>query len=163
MNMNKKRTLILLSAAALLVPVSCTPTVAQRGNMLEDYQMKTIIPGIHTRSDVLRILGSPTTQAPFDDNTWYYIGQETEKHGILDPEITKERVVQLTFNEDGTVAQLKELPKGSRIDVPIERSKTPTQGNETSITQEFFGNLGRFNTKGKESATKGGGDGYPGD
>jgi outer membrane protein assembly factor BamE (lipoprotein component of BamABCDE complex) len=157
-----KRTLILLCSAALLVP-ACTPTVAQRGNMLEDYQMQTIIPGIHTRSDVLRILGSPTTQSPFDDNVWYYMGQETEKKGILDPKITKERIVEVTFNEDGTVQQLKEMPKNSRVDVPIERSKTPTQGTDSSITQEFFGNLGRFNTKGKESATKAGGDGYPGD
>src|SRR5688572_12321947 len=77
MNMNKTRLLpkLLLTAALIAVMPACTPTVAQRGNMLEDYQIKTVIPGIHTRSDVLRLLGSPTTQAPFNDNLWYYIGQ----------------------------------------------------------------------------------------
>lgn len=152
MNMNKTR-LLLCAAALIAVLPACTPMVAQRGNMLEDYQMKAVVSGIHTRSDVLRILGSPTTQAPFDDNLWYYIGQETEKTGILDPKVTKERIVEVAFNEDGTVYYLKEMPKNSRIDVPIERRKTRTQGNETSIAQDFFGNLGRFNTK-QESATK---------
>jgi outer membrane protein assembly factor BamE (lipoprotein component of BamABCDE complex) len=148
------KTRILLCTASLLAVLSaCTPTVAQRGNMLEDYQMKAIVSGVHTRSDVLRILGSPTTQAPFNDNLWYYIGQETEKKGILDPKVTQERIVEVAFNEDGTVQYLKEMPKNSRIDVPIERHKTTTKGNETSITQEFFGNLGRFNTK-QESAAR---------
>jgi outer membrane protein assembly factor BamE (lipoprotein component of BamABCDE complex) len=160
MNMNKTR--LLLSAALLAVLPACTPTVAQRGNMLEEYQMKAIVSGIHTRSDVLRILGSPTTQAPFNDNVWYYIGQETEKSGILDPEVTKERIVEVAFNDDGTVYYLKEVPQGSRIDVPIERAKTPTKGNDSSIAQEFFGNLGRFNTAGsRESAASGGGKGPP--
>ena len=144
--MVKMKNYILLPVLALLALSACTPTVAQRGNMLDDQQMKTIIPGIHTRSDVLRILGSPTTQAPFNDNVWYYIGQETEKRGILDPEVTEERIVQLEFNPDSTVFYLKEIPKGSRIDVPVVRSKTPTHGNDMTIMQQMLGNIGRFNT-----------------
>ncbi|MGB4058072.1 MAG: outer membrane protein assembly factor BamE [Alphaproteobacteria bacterium] len=146
--MNLKKTTLLLASAGFLglVLPACTPTVSQHGNMLEDHQIKTVIPGIHTRSDVLRILGSPTTQAPFNENLWYYIGQETEKSGILDPEVTKERIVLVLFNEAGTVEQVREMPKGSRLDVPIERGKTPTHGNDVTIMQQFLGNLGRFNT-----------------
>ena len=87
---------------ALLLAGACTPTIAQRGNMLEDYQIAEIRAGESTRSDVLRNLGSPTTQSTFDPNVWYYIGQETEKRGILDPKVTQERVVLVAFNEDGT-------------------------------------------------------------
>ncbi len=157
MNLKNAKTLFLATVAMLAVS-ACTPTVAQRGNMLEDQQMKTIVPGIHTRSDVLRILGSPTTQAPFNDDVWYYIGQETEKRGILDPDVTKERVVVVVFNPDSTVYFLREMPRGSRLDVPIERSKTATHGNDMTIMQQMLGNVGRFNTQQKkESATKTGG------
>jgi outer membrane protein assembly factor BamE (lipoprotein component of BamABCDE complex) len=145
---------LLLAAATFLAAPACTPTVAQRGNMLEDQQMKTIIPGIHTRSDVLRILGSPTTQAPFNDDVWYYIGQETEKKGILDPDVTKERVVVVVFNPDSTVYFLKEMPKGASLDVPIERSKTPTHGNDMTIMQQMLGNIGRFNSQPNSSPTR---------
>ena len=150
--------IVIIATLGLLAFPACTPTVAQRGNMLEDQQMKTIIPGIHTRSDVLRILGSPTTKAPFNDDVWYYIGQETEKHGILDPEVTKERVVGVVCSPDDTVYFLKEMPHGARIDVPIERSKTPTHGNDMTIMQQMLGNIGRFNTKeGSAADTAGGG------
>ena len=88
---------------------------------------------------------SPTTTAPFDDKIWYYIGQETEKRGILDPEITKERIVEVRFAEDGLLNSIRELPKNAGVDIPIERSKTPTYGNEVTIMQQMLGNVGRFN------------------
>lgn len=119
--------------------------VAERGNMLEPRQLQQITAGTSTRSDVLRTLGSPTTQAAFDDNTWYYIGQETEKRGILDPKVVKERVVVVQFAEDGVVNSIRELPKGAGIDVPIERAKTKTRGNEYTFMQQLLGNVGKFN------------------
>jgi outer membrane protein assembly factor BamE (lipoprotein component of BamABCDE complex) len=149
---NRMRKVLLLTAAGTaLLTGACTPTVAQRGNMLEDYQMKQVITGIHTRSDVLRLLGSPTTQAPFNDNVWYYIGQETEKHGILDPEVTKERIVAVVFDDEGIVSQVKELDP-DRIAIPIERSKTPTHGHDITFMQQLLGNLGKFNTAGEKPA-----------
>ena len=152
--MTNKKYLLLCTAALI---ASCTPTVAERGNMLEDYQLKEVVVGQHTRSDVIRILGSPTTQAPFDDNVWYYIGQETQKSGVLDPEVTKERVVVLKFNPEGTVESVRELPKGSGVDIPIAREKTKTHGNEMTVLQQFLGNLGRFNAPRESSVNRGAG------
>ncbi len=124
---------------------ACTPTMANRGNLLEDHQLQQIKTGEHTRNDVLKVLGSPTTVAPFDENTWYYIGQETEKRGILDPEILKERVVVVTFSpEDGKVAKVADASKG-REDIPVSRESTPTHGQQNSLAQQLLGNLGRFN------------------
>jgi outer membrane protein assembly factor BamE (lipoprotein component of BamABCDE complex) len=151
----KNNRFLLLTCALMLS--ACTPTVAERGNMLEDYQLKNVTAGTHTRSDVLRLLGSPTTQAPFDENTWYYIGQETEKRGILDPEITKERVVVVKFGEDGIVEYLKELPKDSRVDVPIARNKTATKGNDFTFMQQLLGNMGKFNKSERDTSRTAGG------
>ncbi len=141
----KTRNKTVLSLATCLVLVgACTPTSAQRGNMVQDFQLEEVVTGIHTRSDVLRILGSPTTQAPFDENIWYYIGQETEKRGILDPEVVEERIIVVAFNEEGVVQSINEAD-ADRINIPIERSKTPTHGNDVTIMQQFLGNLGKFN------------------
>ncbi|MCB1532469.1 MAG: outer membrane protein assembly factor BamE [Alphaproteobacteria bacterium] len=141
---NMKRKLILSAAAALLLTSACTPTISQRGNKLEDYQLQGVVAGVHTRTDVLRILGSPTTQAPFDENIWYYIGQETEKRGILDPEVTDERIVVVAFNDEGVVEQIEEVDS-DRINIPLARSKTATHGNDLTVMQQLLGNLGRFN------------------
>ena len=136
--------LLSVAAMAVLATSSCTPTVAQRGNMLEDYQLERLEIGTSTKSDVLRQVGSPTTVAPFNEDIWYYIGQETEKRGILDPKIKEERIIAVAFNEQGVLEQISDV-NGGRINIPIERDKTVTHGNKTNVMQEFFGNLGKFN------------------
>lgn len=128
----------------LCVISACTPTVAQRGNLLEDYQLDKVTPGESSRSDVLRALGSPTTRSTFDKSVWYYIGQETEKRGILDPEVTKERIVLVAFNEEGVLEALEDVDR-ERMNIPYVRNKTKTHGNDRTIMQEFLGNLGKFN------------------
>jgi len=149
--MTKKNLLLtigLFTSIGLAVS-ACTPMVANRGNLIQDHQMVTIEPGTSTKSDVLRAMGSPTTQDPFDENTWYYIGQTVEKKGILDPQVTNERIVMVEFTEEGTVGTIKDVG-GDRESIPFERSKTPTSGNEMTVLQQFFGNLGKFNAAGEQ-------------
>jgi outer membrane protein assembly factor BamE (lipoprotein component of BamABCDE complex) len=133
-------------AATVLIPLAaCTPMKNVRGDIVENDQLARIQTGVDTRTDVLRKIGTPTTKAPFDDKTWYYMGQDTEKRGILDPKITKERIVEVHFNDQGIV-DLAQLVNNKRNDVPYVRDKTPTSGSEMTMMQQFLGNLGRFNT-----------------
>lgn len=142
-----KKYRFLLTAAAvsgLLAAGACTPMKSVRGNMIQDYQLAEVQPGVDTQSDVLRKFGSPTTKAPFDDNVWYYLGQETEKRGILDPEVINERIVAVTFDTQGIAAKVENVPPG-RNDIPYVREKTATSGNEITFMQQLLGNMGRFN------------------
>ncbi len=143
--------LLMLMTACLSMLAACTPTQATRGNIVEDFRMAEIVPGVSSRTNVLKSLGSPTTVAPFDDNVWYYIGQKTEKTGIFDPKVVDKKVVVVAFNPDGIVDSIEKVDAG-QIDVPTVRRKTPTSGNEITVLQQLIGNVGRFN-KQKESAT----------
>ncbi len=152
---------LLLTASTIIITglalTSCSPIVAQRGNMLDEYQVTEINPGESKRSDVLRALGSPTTRSTFDSNVWYYIGQETEKRGIFDPKVVKERIFLIAFNDAGTLETVEEIER-ERLNIPYTRDKTPTHGNDITLIQELLGNLGRFNPPQNESATRTGGD-----
>src|SRR5690606_35933183 len=128
---------------ALLAFTACTPTEATRGNIVENYRMAEIIPGVSTRTNVLQSLGSPTTQAPFDDNVWYYLGQKTQKVGIFDPKVVDKKVVVVAFNEEGVVETIEEVD-AAMMDVPHVRRKTPTSGNDITVMQQILGNVGRF-------------------
>ncbi len=99
------------------------------------------------RSDVLRTLGSPTTQSTFNPDIWYYIGQETEKRGILDPKVIEERIVMVRFHPETGIVETVEDIDNERINIPIARDKTKTHGNEISALQQMLGNLGKFNPK----------------
>ena len=136
---------------------ACTPTVSNRGNIVEDFRMREITPGVSTQTNVLKSLGSPTTKAPFDENVWYYIGQTMEKKGIFDPEVTEEKVVVVAFDEEGIVQTMEEIDS-ERLNVPKVRRKTHTGGNEVTVMEQLLGNIGRFNKPtGSAARTAGGG------
>ncbi|NCO03358.1 MAG: outer membrane protein assembly factor BamE [Alphaproteobacteria bacterium] len=123
---------------------ACTPTIATRGNIVEDFRMAEITPGVSSRTNVLKSLGSPTTKAPFDDNVWYYIGQKTEKKGIFDPKVVDEKIVVVAFNEEGIVEVMEEID-AERMDIPRVRRKTETGGNDVTVLEQLLGNVGKFN------------------
>lgn len=146
-----KRIFPIAACLALLLPplAACAPTKSVHGNLVADEDVAQIKAGESARSDVLRLLGSPTTVAPFDENTWFYIGQRAEKHGIFDPQVTDERVLTVKFDTNGTVVAVTE-DRDRPQDIPLIRRHTPTYGTETSPVQEFFGNLGKFNPPEKD-------------
>jgi outer membrane protein assembly factor BamE (lipoprotein component of BamABCDE complex) len=130
---------------AVLGLSACTPMQATRGNIVEDFRMAELTPGISTRTNVLKSLGSPTTKAPFDDNVWYYIGQKTEKKGVFDPKVVDEKIVMATFNEEGILDSLEEV-NSERMDIPRVRRKTKTGGNDVTVMEQLLGNIGKFNS-----------------
>ena len=148
----------ILCTFTLIVLAACSASEAVRGNLVQDYQLKDVKVGTDTQSDILQKLGSPTTKAPFDDNVWYYLGQKTEKHGILDPKVVEERVVQVQFDANGIV---KAVNQGApeRLDIPYDRDKTPTSGNEMNAMQQLLGNMGRFNKMQGANTPRGSGEG----
>ena len=155
---------IFLTSCVIPILASCTPKEHQHGNMIQDYQVERISSGKHTKQSVLKILGSPTTKAPFDENRWYYIGQKSESYGIVRPEIVEQKVILVEFDESGRVISAENVNTETLNDLPIVASETPTAGTDESAIRRFFGNLGRFNQPGVGAGTSGdvGGPGAPG-
>ena len=152
---SSSRIVVLLVMASTLA--GCAPTRAVRGDLLQDYQLAAVQIGSDTQADVAKELGSPTTVAPFDDKVWYYIGQDTEKHGPLDPKILKERIIRVSFNAQGVATEVKDITQ-ERAEIPYSRDKTPTSGNEITLPQQLLGNLGKFNNADKGASAPIGSD-----
>lgn len=142
-----------LLSTALILSISlpmisgCTPVKATRGNLLEAEQIQQITPGESHKADVMRILGTPTSKAIFDDNTWYYVGMHTEQTAFFDPEVTEKLVLAIEFDENDKVASIKNIDHEG-YDVPISSRETPTTGQDMTVIQQILGNVGRFNTDG---------------
>lgn len=143
----------LLLASCVLALAACAPARNTNGVFLSAEDVAKVQVGA-ARADVLQVLGTPTTTAVFDDNTWYYVGQKTEKKAFFDAKVTERKVYELKFAEDGTLSSMREVAEDA-IDVPIVRRKTPTTGHDLTAAQQLLGNLGRFNKSSKK--------GMPGD
>ena len=133
---------ILLALLFLALP-GCTPTEANRGNLLDPAKVAEIKAGQSTRDNVLGILGTPSARSSFNDNTWYYIGQRTEQYSFLNPDVTDQQVVTVKFNDEGVVQNIGTTGKDAIADIAPAGGETTTYGRETTWIQDLFGNIGR--------------------
>ncbi len=124
---------------------SCTPKIDIRGNLPDPERLSEVSPGNHTRQEVEEILGTPSTVAMYDGETWFYISQRTETLAFFEPVIKERKVLIIKFDEKGLVKKMETLTAESGKQIqPVDRT-TPTAGNEFGFFEQLFGNLGRFN------------------
>ena len=144
-------------AACLIVgAAACSPVVATRGNLIDDDRFQRISIGRSTVNDVASVFGSPTTVSTFDQRTWYYIGQRTEKVAFFDPEIIERRVVRIEFTESGIVRGIDDLDLDDAQTVQLVERETPTLGRRMTVLEQLLGNFGRFNRPASSPSQPGG-------
>jgi len=100
----------------------------------------------------MNTIGSPTATDPFDQNIWYYMGQKTEKKGILDPKVTEERIIRVTFDPKTRIVSEIAPMDTQRNDIPLEKRVTPTSGNDLNAVQQMIGNIGKFNKSSQKAS-----------
>lgn len=119
------------------------PAPIARGNHVDADRLSQITPGVQTRTDVEALLGSPTARGTFDEDHWYYISAQSRIAPGRFLDIADRRVVAISFNRAGVVSGVRELTEADGRNVQMVPRETPVPGNERSLLQALFGNIGR--------------------
>ena len=128
-------------AAALLA--GCTPQVHQQGHVTDPEALAEIKPGVQTREEVARLLGTPSAMGTFDDKQWYYISRRSETTAFYEPELVDHNVTVIAFDENGVVAEIASVSfDEARAIEPVDE-ESPTRGRTLGLFEQFFGNIGR--------------------
>lgn len=150
-----------LAGLAVALPLAgCGLFTAQpvtRGDTVTPDQLRELVPGTSTRADATSLIGSPTAHATFDDNTWIYIGQRTRARVGQLPGVDNQQVVVLTFDQAGTLRDVKRLTKRDGVPVDMVSRTTPSPGSEASFMQQLLGNIGRYSPGGLGAQSTSGG------
>lgn len=135
-----------LAAAVLLAATmaACQSQTDMRGNLPDPGALAEIKPGVHTRADVTRLLGAPSTVATFGKETWYYIGGRVKSVAFFKPEILERHVFTVKFDKSGRVANVKKLDDAKGRKILLVKRETPTKGKDLTVLQQLLGNIGRF-------------------
>jgi outer membrane protein assembly factor BamE (lipoprotein component of BamABCDE complex) len=118
--------------------------IVQRGNRVTDEMLAQITPGVQTRQDVQALLGSPTQSSTFGDGSWYYISSNTRARPGRELAVSDQRTVVVLFDDRGVVREVKTLGAEDGQSVAIVSRETPTPGNDRTLLQALFGNVGRI-------------------
>lgn len=134
----------ILVVMALAMFTGCTSAITNRGNAPNIDKLSQIKVGLHTRSQVARLIGTPSNAALFNDNTWYYVSRKTKSTAFYKPEVLESQVIAVHFDESGKVKEIRRYTKKDGRDITPVARKTPTPGREMGLLEQLLGNVGRF-------------------
>ena len=127
-------------------PAAGAAAGGESGNLPDPERLAGSSDGGLSREEVAEILGSPSSVAVLEGETWYYISKRTETLAFFEPKVSDQKVVVIRFDEKGMVSEVQTLGlEQARTINPSER-ETPTAGNELTLFDQLIGNLGRFNS-----------------
>lgn len=138
----KRHTLALVVAVGVLS--ACTPVVNIHGQVLDKEDLEIIEVGRSDKSDVQQRLGTASTSSVFSDSVWYYYSETTEQVGFFKPEVKERKIVAILFAPGGSVDNIVTYTDVDGKPVELVSRVTPTAGNELTLLQQLFGNVGRF-------------------
>ncbi|GAB6854698.1 outer membrane protein assembly factor BamE [Asaia astilbis] len=150
------RALLCIAPLALAGCSVFSPIPQNRGSLIEKDDYAQLVPGTSTRNDVTDILGSPTSHATFDDNTWIYISMVTVPQPLGFPRVTKQNVLVLAFDTTGVLRRMDTLHRKNGYNVGMVGETTPTPGTKVNVLQQLLGNVGRYNPMSGMGSTFGG-------
>ena len=144
----RRRVRLIAGIVLVGLVAACAPVIENRGNLVDDERMARLAVGETRAEDVLIDIGTPSAVAPFDDRTWYYIGQVTSKTAFFNPEIIDRRVVRVRFDDAGVLSEVAEVTLAEGETLQLVDRETPTLGRTVGFLEQMLGNVGRFNTPG---------------
>lgn len=144
---NRSRATLAVLAATMLVLAGCTNAVDQRGNLPEPDKLAQIKPGATDKAAVTRLLGSPSSIAAFNANTWYYVSQKTRPFAFFTPSRLDQEVVAIDFDNKGIVRDLRRRTMADAETIQPDPHATPASGRTFTLIEQLIGNFGRFNAQ----------------
>jgi len=131
-------------AAMALALAACTNPVDQHGNLPEADKLSQVKAGTTDKATVTRLLGSPSSVAAFDDNTWYYISQKIRPMAIVPAQRVDQQVVVIAFDDKGIVRDIEHRTLADGETIQPNPNATPAPGREFSLLEQLIGNFGKF-------------------
>jgi outer membrane protein assembly factor BamE (lipoprotein component of BamABCDE complex) len=136
---------MLCAALIGLAVMACEETVDVRGNFPHPEVLSSIKPGVHKRSDIEGLLGTPSAVSTFKKEVWYYIGGRVKTVSFFRPEVLERKVVTVSFTDKGVVQKVDTTDAPTDADFELVERETPTKGRELTFIQQLIGNVGRIN------------------
>jgi outer membrane protein assembly factor BamE (lipoprotein component of BamABCDE complex) len=143
----------LAGIALAIMLAGCAVSEDQRGHLPDPDKIAQIQPGVTTKEQVVKILGTPSSSSTFDDDVWYYISRKTKQIAFFSPTVLDQQVYIVDFDSQGVVKDLGHKTLADAESISPAPGSTPSPGRELSFMEQLIGNIGRF---GGSSASSGG-------
>jgi outer membrane protein assembly factor BamE (lipoprotein component of BamABCDE complex) len=111
---------------------------------MSDYQM--VQDGVTSKERLLKLMGSPTLVASFDDDeVWIYYEEDVNHFLFFKPKIIERKILALRFNKSDIVSELRNIGLANELQgMNFAANHTEVDDHQRGLFKSFFGNIGQI-------------------
>ena len=133
-----------IAMAAMLATSACVATYRNHGYIPPQDQLDEIVIGVDTRDSVAETIGSPSSAGLLDDSGYYYVRSRMRNLAFRATETVDREVLAITFNGDGTVANIERFGLEDGRVITLERRVTESSVVDRTFLRQLLGSFGRL-------------------
>ena len=133
-----------IAALTLGCLTACESTIHTDGQIPDAEKLATIQPGVQTKTQVEKLIGTPSTRSTFGPSTWYYITKRTSQFAFFDPETQDQKVIEISFDDSGKVSGIKQYNLADAQNVTPSSRITPSKGKHLTFLDQMIGNMNKY-------------------
>ena len=130
--------LIISYIIILLLTYSCSPRISRHGNFFSKDELKVLQSVRLNKSEILEILGQPSTKSTFSDNIWYYIYFIQKERAYFKVKNVNNTVLKIKFDKKQNVKNYNLIRNKSSIKIDISDDITESSAFKRSLAREFL-------------------------
>ena len=154
MILRNARSHVLAAAAAGLLLGGCGKIEDRMGYVVDEALVTAIQPGVDNKESVMSTLGRPSFTGQFNENDWYYVSRSTKNLAFNMPRPNAQTILRVRFDQTGNVTAVDRRGMEQVASINPSKDKTPTLGQDRSLLEELFGNLGAVGQSGQQTESR---------
>ena len=128
----------------LIALTSCVSRLNKHGYMFDLADHDQLKEEITTKDVVLRIMGSPTLVADFnDEETWIYFAEDVRSLLFFKPKPIERTILSIKFNND-TIKELHRYNLENQSNLDFATNYTEVGSNQIGFFNSIFSNIGQI-------------------
>ena len=122
----------------LILIYNCSPRISRHGNFFTKEELNILKSTKLNKSEIIEVLGQPSTKSTFSDNTWYYIYFIQKERAVFEVKNTANTVLKIRFDNKQNVSDytvIKNNVEGISISTDITETNALKGGSSKRITR----------------------------
>ncbi len=134
-----------LSGLLVMMLTACSAQFTNHGYVPPAEDLEMIVPGIDNRASVEETIGRPSASGVVSEDTWFYVASRQRFFTYHAPEVVERQIVAISFDDRGTVQNIRELGLEDGQVVRFSRRVTESNIQEVTFLRQLIGSIGRVN------------------
>lgn len=139
------RMMRLLALVALVAVTACSATYRNHGYVPPEQDLARLVVGVDTRATVDDMIGVPSLAGVSGEGDYYYVRSRKREFAFYRPEVVERQVLAISFDDDGTIANIERFGLEDGRIVPLARRVTDNSVVNSGFLQQMLGNIGSLN------------------